>query len=1030
MNDFFIRRPVATFLLTWAIALAGWLGFESLPVSPLPQVDFPTISVQAGLPGASPEVMAASVATPLERALGRIAGVTEMTSQSSTGSTRITLQFDLSREIDGAARDVQAAIHASRSLLPTMPSPPTYRKVNPSDSPAMVVALSSLTLSRGALYDLATTVLAQRINQVEGVGQVDIGGASLPAVRIAFNVPKLNQYGISPEQVRRAITTANANRPKGFIEDQSRHWALGVNDTLYRAEEYRTIYVAPNVRLSDVARVEDSVQDVRNAGMANDSPSVLLLIRRQPGANVIEMVERVKALLPQLQKTVPADVTLKVMIDATRTIRGSLKEVELTLGLSILLIVIVVFAFLRSWRATLIPAIVIPVSLLGTCAFLYVCGYSLNNLSLMALIIAAGFVVDDAVVVVESISRHIERGKTAYQAAVDGLREVVFTVVSMSVSLVAVFIPILFMGGLMGRLFREFAMTLAIAIVVSMFVSLIVTPMMCAKWLKTHEHNAKQSRLSLWAEKIFQRTEHAYAVSLRVALRYWWVTAFVCVATLVLNIYLYMNVKKGFMPQQDTGRLMGSIRADQGLSFVVMEEKLGRLIKIVRSDPAVEGVVGFVGGGQSRAGGTLFVALKPFAQRKEAAPQIIARLRGKTARESGVQLMFQAVQDIRIGARPSSAQYQYTLEADSLELLREWSGRIQQALARQEALKDLNSDQEDRATQTFLEVDRDKAARFGVDMNMISATLNDLFGQRQVSVLYQAMNQYRVVMEADSAYREDASALEGVWVTGRDARLVPLSAIASWRAEKAPLSVNRQSGFVASTLSFNLAEGKALSDAEQIMQEVWKRLQVPASVRGSFQGTAKAFQASTSSQPLLILAALIVIYLVLGILYESVWHPFTILSTLPSAGVGALLAVMLKGDEFNLMTLIGVILLMGLVKKNAIMVIDVAIEAQKVKNVSSREAIFEACIMRFRPIMMTTFAAFFGAIPLAFGSGEGAELRQPLGVALMGGLILSQIVTLYTTPVVYLGIEKIRRFIAKMMKSTNGSDRHMIDQKR
>ncbi|MES2207979.1 MAG: multidrug efflux RND transporter permease subunit [Pseudomonadota bacterium] len=1032
---YFVYHPVATTLLTLAIALAGWLGFRALPVAPLPQIDFPTISVQASLPGASPEVMASSVAAPLERALGRIAGLTEMTSQSSLGSTRVTLQFDLSRDIEGAARDVQAGINAARSLLPPMPSNPSYRKVNPADAPVMIIALTSKTMGRGVMYDLASTVLAQKIAQVQGVGQVDVGGASLPAVRVELNPNALNQRGISAEQVRAVIASTNSNRPKGFLESDTQHWTIGANDQASKAADYAPLIVSYKnnavVRLSDVARVEDSVQDVRNAGLSNGEPSILLMVRRQPGANVIETVDNVRALVPQMQSSVPAAIQLKVMSDSTRTIRSSLHEIEVTLVISVILVVGVVFLFLRSIRATLIPAIVIPVSLLGTCGFLYLGGYSLNNLSLMALIVAAGFVVDDAVVVLENIARHIEKGMEPVEAAIQGVSEVAFTVVSMSISLIAVFIPILFMGGIMGRLFQEFAITLSMAILVSLVISLTTTPMLCARWLipdaPSHHKNIKEkgflsvfSFLSQGIEKVeelfeggFNRLKKGYEHTLAWVLKHPLLIGLILIATIILNVYLYIQVPKGFMPQQDTGRLMGMMQADQGLSFLVMEKKLQKLMAIVQKDPAVDGVVGFVGGGNG-AGGRLFVTLKPLAERHIKADQIVARIRGKTSNESGVSLFLQSVQDIRVGGRAGNAQYQYTLEADDLSLLREWSPKIRAGLARLPDLTDISSDQQDRGLQTTLNIDRDKAARLGIDMRTISTTLNNLFGQRQVSVIYNAMNQYRIVMEADSPYRESAESLAGVYVTTAQGETVPLTSFAHWEATLTPLAVNRQGQFVATTISFNLAPGKSLSDAEKSVRDTFINLGVPASVRGSFQGTAKVFQASTSSQPLLILAALVTIYLVLGMLYENLLHPLTILSTLPSAGVGSLLAVLMLGAEFNLMTLIGVILLIGLVKKNAIMVIDVALELQQYPEYSAKQAIYEACLLRFRPIMMTTAAALLGAIPLTLGIGEGAELRQPLGIAMVGGLLVSQVLTLYTTPVVFIGMEALKERMKHM----------------
>jgi multidrug efflux pump len=1018
----FIDRPVATTLLTIGIALAGAIAFRLLPVSPLPQVDYPTISVQASLPGASPETMAATVATPLERSLGRIAGITEMTSNSALGSTRITVQFDLDRDIDGAARDVQAAINAARSLLPTgLPSNPTYRKVNPADAPIMILALTSDTMTQGQMYDSASTVIAQKLSQIQGVGQVTVGGSALPAVRVELQPQALNKYGIGLEAVRTVVASTNANRPKGSVEDEIRHWQIYANDQAKTAAEYVPLIVAYRngaaVRLADLADIVDSVQDLRNAGSANGKPAVLVIINRQPNANIIETVDRVTALLPVLRASIPSAVNLDVMLERTTTIRASLRDVERTLVVAVGLVILVVFMFLRNGRATLIPSVAIPVSLIATFGAMYLAGYSLNNLSLMALIVATGFVVDDAIVVLENTSRHIEAGMAPREAALLGAREVGFTVLSMSLSLIAVFIPILLMGGIVGRYFREFAVTLSVAILVSLALSLTTTPMMCSRLLRPTGERTP-SRLFGWSERGFAAVLRGYEKSLAWVLRHRPLTMVVLLITVCLNVYLYIIVPKGFFPQQDTGRIIGFIQADQSISFQAMRQKLADFIDIVRSDPAVDTVGGFTGG-QQRNTGTMFISLKPLSQRKESADQIVARLRVKLAHEPGANLFLNPVQDIRVGGRQSNAQYQYTLQADDLSDLRTWEPRIRAALSNLPELVDVNTDQQDKGLQTSLVIDRDTASRLGISPQLIDATLNDAFGQRQVSTIYMPLNQYHVVMEAAPEYWQSPQALDNVYVSTPGNAQVPLSAFARYAPTNTPLGVNHQSQFVASTISFNLPEGVSLSRATAAVDDALARLGVPNTVHGSFQGTARAYQQSLASQPWLILAALLAVYIVLGVLYESYVHPLTILSTLPSAGVGALLALLLFGSEFSVIALIGVILLIGIVKKNAIMMIDFAIEAERRTGASAEDAIFEACRLRFRPIMMTTMAAMLGAIPLALGFGDGAELRRPLGISIVGGLLLSQLLTLYTTPVVYCYLDQFRLWFRSLRGRPN-----------
>ena len=1014
----FIHRPVATILISLAITLCGALGFRLLPVAPLPQVDFPVIVISASLPGASPETMASSVATPLERALGRIAGVSEMTSSSSLGSTRVILVFDFDRDINGAARDVQAAINAAQNLLPTgMPSRPTYRKINPSDAPIMILTLTSDTYSQGELYDFASTQLAQNLAQIDGVGDVDIGGSSLPAVRVDLNPQALFNQGVSLDDVRNAISRANVRRPQGAIDGNTQRWQVQANDELKKAAEYQPLIIHYNqgaaVRLGDVATVTDSVQDVRNAGMTNAKPAILLMIRKLPEANIIQTVDSIRAELPNLRQTIPAAIDLQIAQDRSPTIRASLAEVEQTLVISVALVVLVVFLFLRSGRATLIPAVAVPVSLVGTFAAMYLCGFSLNNLSLMALTIATGFVVDDAIVVLENIARHIEAGMKPKQAALQGSREVGFTVLSMSLSLVAVFIPLLLMGGLPGKMLREFAVTLSVAIGISMVVSLALTPMMCGLILKPSKAHTP-TRQRGWG-RLLVTIQQGYGKSLHWVLGHTKLVGVVFIATLALNFWLYITIPKTFFPEQDTGSLMGSIRADQSISFQAMRGKLQDFMKIIREDPAVDNVTGFTGGSRANSG-MMFIALKPRGERQETAQQVIDRLRKKLANEPGANLFLTAVQDIRVGGRQSDAGYQYTLLSDDLSALREWEPKIRKAFAALPELADVNSDQQDHGAEMALTYDRETMSRLGIDVQAANSLLNNAFGQRQISTIYQPLNQYKVVMEVDPVYTQDISALDQMFVINNDGKAIPLSYFAKWQPSNAPLSVSHQGLSAASTISFNLPTGKSLSQASEAIDRAMTQLGVPPAVRGSFAGTAQIFQQTMNSQLLLIIAAIGTVYIVLGILYESYVHPLTILSTLPSAGVGALLALELFNAPFSLIALIGIMLLIGIVKKNAIMMVDFALEAQRNGHLSPKEAIFQACLLRFRPIMMTTLAAIFGALPLVVSGGDGSELRQPLGITIVGGLVVSQLLTLYTTPVVYLFFDRLRLRFSRQSK--------------
>jgi multidrug efflux pump len=1100
LSRIFIERPVATTLLTLGIALAGAFAYLQLPVSPLPQVDYPTISVSASLPGADPETVSTSVAEPLERYLGEIADVTEITSQSSTGQTRITLQFDLDRDINGAARDVQAAINAAAADVSTsLSSNPTYRKVNPADAPLMIIALTSKTLTRGQLYDAASNILQQRLSQLDGIGQVSIGGATLPAVRVELNPTAMFHYGIGLEDVRAALASANANSPKGAIEEGAHRYQLYTNDQASRASEYRPLVIAYRngsaVQLSDVADVEDSVQDLRNEGQANGQPSVLVILSRQPGANIIDTVDQVKAELPQLQAALPSDVNLTIVSDRSGTIRASLRDTKWTLLLAVALVTFVVFLALGDVRAALVPAVVVPISLIGTFSGMYLLGFSLDNLSLMALTIATGFVVDDAIVVLENISRHVEAGMPRREAALRGAKEVGFTVISISVSLVAVFIPILLMGGIVGRLFREFTATLSLAIAISMVISLTTTPMMCAWILRLPEHGRRSRRSFL------DRSLAWYERTLGWSLRHGGLVMLALLATIGLNVLLFNVIPKGFFPQEDTGLLTGGIMADQSISFQLMKEKLVHLMDVVRADPAVESVAGYTGAGSGGGGSqtnsaSIYVLLKPLSVRKISSDEVIARLRPQLAQFAGARLFLQTVQDIRVGARQANAQYQFTLQADQVSDLNEWGPKLLAALQASPVIADVNSDQQQKGLETDVTYDRATAARLGLTVSELDSTLYDAFGQRQVSTIYNALNQYHVIMEVAPRYWQSPQTLDDIYVstaggaatgtqtsnlptagggttsttaiggsgsagtavagtaggtstaatpvstagasnsvqnaltnaianTGRGAvssgaavsarqeTMVPLTAVSRRSAGTTRLAVNHHGLFASTTISFNLQPDMSLSDATRAVNQAMQDIHLPTSIHGTFAGTAGTFQQSLSSEPLLIAAALLAVYIVLGVLYESYVHPITIISTLPSAGVGAVLALMLWHTEFSIIALIGVILLIGIVKKNAIMMIDFAIHAERTLGLAPREAIYQACLLRFRPIMMTTLAALLGAVPLALSYGNGAELRRPLGISIVGGLIVSQVLTLYTTPVVYVYLDRFQIWLKK-----------------
>ena len=1008
----FIKRPIGTSLLAVAVLMAGALAFNFLPVAPLPQVEFPVIQVGAGLPGASPETMASAVATPLERQFGRIAGINQMTSTSQLGSTNITLQFELNRNIDAAGRDVQAAINAARSQLPAnLPGNPTYRKVNPADAPILILALTSDIITLPKMYDAADSILAQKLAQVEGVGQVFVGGGARPAVRAEVNPTLLNKLGVGLDTVRTALGAANANRPKGEVAGPINAWSINANGQIFRAEQYQKLIVsykngAP-VRLGDVADVQDSVEDIRNIGLANGKPGVLVIVFRQPGANIIATVDRVREELPILKSSISPVIDLSVVLDRTITVRASVHDIEVTLVISVFLVILVVFAFLRTFRATLIPSVAVPLSLIGTFGVMYLLGYSLDNLSLMALAISTGFVVDDAIVVLENITRYIEHGMEPLAAAFRGAREIGFTVLSMSTSLVAVFIPILLMGGIVGRLFREFAVTLSIAIGVSLLVSLTITPTMCAKFLRPLNEE-KHGRLYRLSERIFDRILGMYRVSLGWVLRYQPLVLAITLITAGLSIYLYVVVPKGFFPQQDTGRIVGSVQAAQDISFDAMKQKMTQFVGIVMQDPAVQTIVGFAGGNTSSNSGRMFITLKPLSERKISADELIGRLRRKLAVVPGATLYMQSAQDLTIGGRQSQAQFQYTLQGENLNDLNNWAPRLLQKLRSMPQLRDVNTDQQDKGLEATVIIDRDTAARLGVAAADIDNALYDAFGQRQVSIMYRQLNQYHVVMEVAPEFSRSTEALQNIYVRASSGTPVPLAAFARFGPSNTPLAVSHQGQYPSVTLSFNLAPGVALGQATQLIKQAERSIGFPTTINASFQGTTAAFQSSLASESILILAALATVYIVLGVLYESYIHPITILSTLPSAGVGAILALLLSHNELNVIGLIGIILLIGIVKKNAIMMIDFALEAERSEGKNSRDSIYEACILRFRPIMMTTMAALLGGLPLALGTGTGSELRRPLGITIVGGLIVSQALTLFTTPVVYLYLDRLR----------------------
>jgi multidrug efflux pump len=1009
----FIKRPVATSLLTLALAMAGGLAFYFLPVAPLPQVEYPTLNVNANLPGASPDTMASAVTTPLERSFGRIAGITEMTSQSNTGNTQITMQFDLDRNIDAAARDVQAAINAARGQLPAnLPNNPGYKKNNPSNQPIMILGLTSDIEERSRIYDFADSVLDQKIAQIPGVGQVNIQGSSKPAVRLQINPNELTKYDIGWEQIQQTLTAANANRPKGELSDGQHTWQLATSDQLFTAAQYKPLIVAYKngspIRLSDIATVEDSLEDRRNIGMVNGKPAITIQVFKQPTANIIDTVDRVYQLLPLLRASIPPTINLQVILDRTTTIRASIEDIEYTILISIGLVILVVFIFLRNVWATLIPSISVPLSLLGTFGVMYMLGYSVDNLSLMALAISTGFVVDDAIVVIENITRYLEMGMRPAMAALTGAREIGFTVLSMSTSLIAVFIPLLLMGGILGRLFREFSVTLAIAIAISMVVSLTTTPSMCAKFLKSHDHEEKHGILYRASERGFDWLLGGYRHSLRWVLRHPALMLLVTIGTASLSVYLYIIVPKGFFPQQDTGMLQGNIQSAPNTAFPIVSDRLTQFMKVIQADSAVENVAGNANG--TRGYGQFNVMLKPLSERKATADQIIQRLRPKT-QLPGASLFLQSPQDIRIGGRNSNSQFQYTLQADTVDELQKWANTMLDAIKALPQVRDSNTDLQNKGLEARVVIDRDTASRLGVTPQVIDNALYSAFGQRQVSTMYKPLNQYHVVMEAQVQYQENPDSLKNIYVRANSGLEVPLSTFIHYESGVTAQSINHQGQFPSVTLSFNLAPNISLGEAVDAVKEVEREVRLPANVHGSFQGTAAQFQASLTNMPWLILAALLTVYIVLGVLYESYIHPITILSTLPSAGVSALLALIITRSELNVIGMIGIILLIGIVKKNAIMMIDFALEAERKEGKGPLEGIYQACLLRFRPIMMTTMAAMLGGLPLALGTGTGSELRKPLGITIVGGLMVSQLLTLYTTPVVYLYLDRLRLWV-------------------